>query len=459
MLVDLIAILLALLLSALYSISPYVIHHSKYTLANLDLQYIYFLLSIVWYFSTQSTRLYDDPRSKLYSVDAYNILKNIFFQLICLILLLFVIKERALTRTFVLVYFALVTVFIIMGKLFIRFALDKLAKRFMEANRVVIVGANELGGDVYKKLYNLSLGYHVVGYIDDEPENATGKNILGKVKDLETILSGQSIDMVIVALSKSKIEYLEKIIEICQNQIVEVKIIPDVASYYLRDYKYSYLGDIPVVSISIDRLSEPYWRFIKRFFDVIVTLVAVIMIFSWLFPLLLVVQKVFNPGPIIYKSERWGKGGKPFWIYKIRTMQNIDTSRLNDPNRIPTDRNDLRVTRFGRFLRKTSLDELPQFYNLLRGDMSRAGPRPLDSKEALLMKQILDNYMIRYHVRPGITGWAQINGYRGGTQNMSLMQKRIDIDNWYMHNWTIGLDIQIIFYTAIKLLKGDINAY
>jgi lipopolysaccharide/colanic/teichoic acid biosynthesis glycosyltransferase len=140
-------------------------------------------------------------------------------------------------------------------------------------------------------------------------------------------------------------------------------------------------------------------------------------------------------------------------------MQNIDNAKIDEPRRVPTDRNDLRVTKFGRFLRKTSLDELPQFYNVLKGDMSIVGPRPLDSKEAVLMKQILDNYMIRYHVRPGITGWAQINGYRGGTQDLLLMQKRIDIDNWYMHNWTIGLDIQIIFYTTVKLMTGDFNAY
>lgn len=456
---DLFALLLALILSALYSISPYVIHHSKYTLSNLDLPYIYLLLCIVWYLSARSTGIYNNPRSKSYSIDSYNILKNILFQVVCLVLILFVIKERALTRTFVLVYFALAIVFMILEKIFIRFVLGLLRKRFTEANRVVIVGANELGGNVHQKLCNSSFGYNVIGYIDDEPENATEKNILGKIKDLETILSGQSINMVIVALSKSKIDYIEKIIEMCQNQIVEVKIIPDVASYYLRDFKYSYLDDIPVVSVGIDKLSEPYWRLVKRMFDIITTLILTIVIFSWLIPLILIVQKIFNSCPIFFKSERWGKGSKPFWIYKFRTMQNIDSLQSNELKTVPTDRNDFRITKLGRLLRKTSLDELPQFYNVLKGEMSIVGPRPFDSKEAIIIKQILNNYMIRYHVKPGITGWAQINGYRGGTQDLLLMQKRIDVDNWYMHNWTIGLDIQIIFYTIVKIMMGDINAY
>ena len=140
-------------------------------------------------------------------------------------------------------------------------------------------------------------------------------------------------------------------------------------------------------------------------------------------------------------------------------MQLYDGEKIKEQRIVPTEINDHRITKFGKILRKTSLDELPQFYNVLKGEMSIVGPRPFDSNEAIIMKQILENYMIRYHIKPGITGWAQINGYRGGTRDLEKMQKRIDTDNWYMRNWTIGLDIQIIFYTTIKLLTGDINAY
>lgn len=458
--VDLIAILLALLLSAIFSISPYVIPYpNPYTIAGLEIWNIYLLLAIVWYFSARSTGLYDNSRSKLYSIDAYNILKNIFFQIVCLMLVLFIIKERALTRTFIIVYFTIVTIFIFLGKISIRLLLRIFREKFIDASRVVIIGANELGRNVYEKLCNNSVGYNVIGFIDDNPEAVKDKNILGTVSDIETIISQESVGLAFVALPNIDMETLENIIEICRKHIVEVKIIPDVASYYLRNFKYSLLADIPVVSVSIDKLAEPYWRAVKRIFDICITLFLTILIFSWFIPVIIILQKIFNPGPIYYKSERWGKGGKPFRIYKFRTMQLNDGGKINGQSIVPTEINDHRITKFGKILRKTSLDELPQFYNVLKGEMSIVGPRPFDSNEAIIMKQILENYMIRYYVKPGITGWAQTNGHRGGTRDLEKMQKRIDTDNWYMRNWTIGLDIQIIFYTTIKLLTGDINAY
>ena len=451
---DLGAILFALLLSAMYSISSYVILHSKYTIENLDIQYFFLLLAFVWYFSARSSGLYDTSRTKVHSIDAYTILKNIFFQSVCLIILLFIIKERSLTRTFILVYIFLVIPFIFLGKIGIQLLLRVFRKKFNDVSRVVIIGANELGQNVYEKLHNNSVGYNVIGYIDDNSEAVKDINILGNLSKLKIIITEESIDMVIIALSKIDIENLENIIETCRNQIVEVKIIPDLAWYYLRDFKYSFLVDIPVVSVIIDKLTEPYWRFIKRLFDICLTIFFVITIFIWFVPIIVLLQKIFNPGPIFFRSERWGEKGKPFWIYKFRTMQNFDGEKV-----VPTEKNDSRITKFGKILRQTSFDEFPQFYNVLRGEMSIVGPRPFDSKEAALMKGTLEQYMTRYYVKPGITGWAQINGYRGGTKDITQMQKRMDVDNWYMHNWTIGLDIQIIFYTTAKIFSGDINAY
>ena len=458
--VDLIAILLALILSAVFSISPYVIPYvNTYTFAGLEIWNIYLLLAIVWYFSARSSGLYNNSRSKLYSIDGYNILKNIFFQIVCLMLVFFIIKERALTRIFIVVYFAVVTLFIFLGKILVRSLLRIFREKYNDAGRVVIIGANELGRNVYEKLCNHSVGYNVIGFIDNNPEAMKDKNILGNISDLETILSKESIGIAFVALSNIDMDTLENIIEICRKQIVEVKIIPDVASYYLRNFNYSFLADIPVVSVSIDKLAEPYWRIVKRIFDICFTFFLTIIIFSWLVPVMLLLQKIFNPGPIFYKAERWGKGGTPFVIYKFRTMLLQDVKRTNEQTIVLTEVNDPRITKFGKILRKSSLDELPQFFNVLKGEMSIVGPRPFNSNEAVLMKQILENYMIRYYVKPGISGWAQINGYRGGTRDLEKMQKRIDTDNWYMRNWTIGLDIQIIFYTIIKFFTGDINAY
>jgi len=153
------------------------------------------------------------------------------------------------------------------------------------------------------------------------------------------------------------------------------------------------------------------------------------------------------------------KGWYPFYIYKLSTMSIHESQQLSVDTSFRTERDDDRVTTFGRFLRRTSIDELPQFLNVLNGEMSIVGPRPLEAQEASHMKQVLTRYMVRHYVLPGITGWAQINGYRGGTRETALMQKRIDLDNWYVSNWTLGLDLQIILITVFKILFRDSNAY
>jgi len=177
----------------------------------------------------------------------------------------------------------------------------------------------------------------------------------------------------------------------------------------------------------------------------------------WLVPIIMILQKMFNKGPIFYRSEREGIGEKYFMIYKFRTMRSASNSDAAEEK--PTSKHDERITKFGKILRKTSLDELPQFINVLRGEMSLVGPRPLDKRESLVLKNLITNYMIRHYVKPGLTGWAQVNGYRGGTEEVALMQKRIELDNWYIKNWSLGLDIQILLMTIRKIITGDSNAY
>ena len=456
---DLAAILAALLLSALYSISPHVIFHSKHTLAGLNLTYIYFLLCFVWYFSSKSTGLYDDLVAKPYSLETFNVLKNLVFQFLFLILILFAVKERLLTRIFVLSYSFMLVLIVMTEKVALRLLLTRIRTGIQRTGNVLIIGANDIGNNIYKKLVQPPLAYNVVGFIDDEKSGLCNGFKIEQLSNLDTMIKQGAIDMVITALPRTKLESLEYIISVCQNNLVEVKVVPDLAFYHVKGYNHSFLGDIPLVSIDVDRLLEPYWRIAKRMTDFILTALLVVAIFSWLIPLVMLLQKIFNPGRIFFESERWGKGGRAFIIYKFRTMDFHEDQQHTDHRSIPTERNDNRVTAFGRFLRRTSIDELPQFLNVLKGDMSIVGPRPFEAEEASQMRQILSKYMVRHYVMPGITGCAQINGYRGGTRNMSLMQKRIDLDNWYINNWTLGLDFQIILMTVFRLLVRDSNAY
>jgi putative colanic acid biosysnthesis UDP-glucose lipid carrier transferase len=322
-----------------------------------------------------------------------------------------------------------------------------------------MIGTNELSSYISKKLEHHLLGYNIIGFIEDEYWASFEGPVLGKISELESVISNKNVDMVIVALPKTKMHLLEQIISICQNQLIEVKIIPELVSYHLKRQNYIFLGDIPVVSVDINKLSDLHWRFSKRVFDIVLTIILSVFVFWWLLPLIIVLQKTFNPGPIFYKAERWGKNGKSFVMYKFRTMRPLNNDTIQDQKDSITERNDTRATKFGRLLRRTSLDEMPQFLNVLKGDMSIIGPRPFDTREAVQMKLVLNNYMVRHYIKPGITGWAQINGLRGGTSDLALMQKRIDMDNWYINNWAMSLDLQILIMTAFKFVTGDVNAF
>jgi putative colanic acid biosynthesis UDP-glucose lipid carrier transferase len=451
--------MLSLKLSVLFSLSPYVIPIHNVALVPLNLPYIYLLLCIAWYFSSKSMSFYNDPIAKPFSLEVVDIIKNITIQIIFLVLILFLIKEPILTRTFVFVYSCLLLIFLSMEKLLIRILLSSFKHKLYKMENILIIGTNELASYISKKLEHHLLGCNIIGFIEDEYWASFEGSVLGKISELECVISNKTVDMVIVALPKTKMHLLEQVVSVCQNHSIEMKIIPELVSYHLKRQNYIFLGDIPVVSVDINKLSDMHWRFSKRVFDIVFTIILSVFLFWWLLPLIMVLQKTINPGPIFYKAERWGKGGKSFVMYKFRTMKTSDTDHYHDRKETITERNDARATKFGRLLRRTSLDELPQFLNVLKGDMSIIGPRPFDTREAVQMKQVLNNYMVRHYIKPGITGWAQINGLRGGTSDLDLMQKRIDMDNWYINNWTMSLDLQIVIMTAFKFVTGDVNAF
>ncbi len=218
-------------------------------------------------------------------------------------------------------------------------------------------------------------------------------------------------------------------------------------------------GDIPVVSFSRDKINELHWRILKRTFDLAFIGVLFILVLWWLWPLIYVLQKTLNPGPLYYKVKRWGIGRQEFICYKFRSM--VSELSNTDPNgsHMQTTPEDPRVTKFGRFLRKTNIDEFPQFINVLKGEMSVVGPRPHDVAENLEIKDRIKSYMSRYLIKPGVTGWAQVNGLRGGTRDFGLLQKRIDYDLWYIKNWSFWLDIRIILKTIWLTVRGDPKAY
>ena len=283
---------------------------------------------------------------------------------------------------------------------------------------------------------------------DNHPEGTEYKGIkvIGKVDDLMTILPENKLDEIAITLGLDEYDRLEYIVSMCEKSGVHTKFIPDYNNIIpTKPYTEDVQG-LPVVNIRHVPLLDPFNRFMKRTEDIFGAIVAIVL-FS---PVMLIVSaiiKITDPGPLIFKQERIGLKNRPFYMYKFRSMV---VQEDTDEEKGWTTKNDPRVTPIGKFIRRTSIDELPQFFNVLKGDMSLVGPRPERPQFVEKFKEEIPRYMIKHQVRPGITGWAQVNGYRGDTS----IKKRIEHDLYYIENWTIGFDFKIIFLT---FFKGFIN--
>jgi putative colanic acid biosynthesis UDP-glucose lipid carrier transferase len=306
---------------------------------------------------------------------------------------------------------------------------------------------------------NDHFGYRCVGFVDEQTNPYLNGQYLGKISDLSRILEDHDIDDVIVALPEAQDTEMEKIIITSEKEAKRVRIIADCHRFGTSTASMNLFGTFPLLTIRTSPLDDPAEQGLKRFFELCFTIVLFITVFWWLFPIIALLIKLSSPGPILFIQERQGLNNKKINCYKFRSMaSNNDTLDANG-RYLQATPNDSRVTPIGRFLRKTNLDELPQFFNVLMGDMALVGPRPHPIPLHQESKNTIQNYMLRHVVKPGITGWAQVNGYRGETRIPGQMQKRVDFDLWYIENYSIWLDCQIIFQTLMNMIKGDKNAY
>jgi putative colanic acid biosynthesis UDP-glucose lipid carrier transferase len=261
-----------------------------------------------------------------------------------------------------------------------------------------------------------------------------------------------------VAFDAAEEAKITSIVEICEQFPVMVRLIPGYHNFLGSRCSVSLFRDFPVITVRRNPLDEMQWRFVKRSFDIVFSICFLVLIASWLFPLLAILIKLGSPGPVFFKQERWGKKNKRIICYKFRSMIKEKTGEKQETFKQAVQ-SDPRITRIGSILRKTNMDELPQFLNVLLGEMSVVGPRPHPTPLNIQSSSEIDRYLLRHLVKPGITGWAQIHGYRGNTQDQELMQKRVHHDIWYIENWAFTLDLNIIMLTVLNMIKGEENAY
>lgn len=293
-------------------------------------------------------------------------------------------------------------------------------------------------------------GYRFQGYFSDKKQNS---EIVGKIEDLKTFVLEKNTDEIYCSLNEVSNEKLKELVEFADDNRKAIKFIPDSKEIYSKNLKIDYYELFPVLSLQKTQLHNPTIKGIKRGFDIFFSLMVILFILSWLIPVISILIKLESRGPIFFKQGRPGLDEQEFFCYKFRSMQ------VNQTTESEASKNDPRVTKMGRFMRKTSIDELPQFFNVLRGDMSVVGPRPHLWSQNKSYASKVKKYMVRHYVKPGITGLAQVKGFRGEIETDDDMINRIKFDVFYIENWSIIMDIKIIIQTVVNIFEGEEKAY
>lgn len=413
------------------------------------------LLLIVWYFSAKINGVYDNiTLSPFLRFTA--IAKIVFIQAFTQIIFIFAAKELLFTRIFVLYYSVILLILITVKTYIVTRYFRTGKKKEGNLNRLLIVGTGDLALNFYNQFSSYSnLDYKVAGFVDKESNLAPDGLYLGKFDNLKQIISENSIDDVVLALEINEMDTYYHIIRICNNAAIRVHILPDFFRYMTKNLTLSAFDDFPIITLRSTLLEQFHWKFLKRSFDILFSLIVLLFVASWLFPVIAIIQKATSRGPVFFIQDRIGRKNKLFRCFKFRTMT-VDHKRELTFN--PTLKNESNITRLGQFLRKTNLDEFPQFINVLLGDMSVVGPRPHAIQFDKKYSEFVEEIKLRHTVKPGITGWAQIHGLRGDSlneeENKIKTRERIEHDIWYIENWGFGLDIQIIFLTVFQVVKG-----
>lgn len=401
-------------------------------------------------------QFYSPKRRKNYSYDLLKIIQIQTFSFLGLLSMFYFLREEHISREFLIIFFTLNIIAIAAYRYCVKSVLAAFRRRGYNKRFVLIVGAGSVGRSFCKNLKrHPELGYEVLGFLDDYQdahplEYRSMKPIIGKLNDLQRILEQEPVDEVIMALPLDAHMKYAEIIEVCERAGVKTLIIPDFFDLLPARPFFDNFAGIPLINVRDVPLDELSNRILKRTFDIMFSIFAIIVT-SPVMLLVIIGIKLTSPGPVLFKQERMGLDRKTFDMYKFRSMH-LSTDQVADTEW--TVKNDPRRTKFGAFLRSTSLDELPQFFNVLLGHMSVVGPRPERPYFVEQFREDIPKYMIKHQIRPGITGWAQTNGLRGDTS----IEDRIRHDIFYIENWTFIFDLKIIMKTILKGLVNK-NAY
>ena len=387
------------------------------------------------------------------------VLRNMVpFVLLSICLLLLFHFEFSYSRLFGLFYIILILV-IVSYRLAFRYFLELYRKQGGNVRKVILIGSHENMQELYHAMTDdPTSGYRVLGYFEDFPSDRYPSDVLylGHPQEVNNFLEQNvgRVDQLYCSLPSARSAEIVPIINYCENHLVRFFSVPNVRNYLKRRMHFEMLGNVPVLSIRREPLELLENRVIKRTFDIVCSTLFLCTVFPFIYIAVGIAIKMSSPGPVFFKQKRSGEDGKEFWCYKFRSM------RVNTQcDTLQATEHDPRKTRIGEIIRKTSIDELPQFINVFKGDMSIVGPRPHMLKHTQEYSQLINKFMVRHFVKPGITGWAQVTGYRGETKELWQMEGRVMRDIWYIEHWTFLLDLYIMYKTVYNAIHGEKKAY
>ncbi len=369
---------------------------------------------------------------------------------------LFLQQETSISRLFFVCMVACFGLGLLLNRFFHLFLYHYYRNKPYITRKVLIIGYNQRSKKLMSYLEQQPVNTHIIGFYEEEKNmrELTPYPVFTSRNNIIQVSVQEQVTEIYSTVTPEEDHSIYKLINEADQACIRFRIIPNLDQFIRRPVRVDYIENMPVLSLRNEPLEDIGNRIKKRVFDILVSSLVIVLLLSWLVPVLAILIRLGSRGPVFFIQKRNGKDGKPFRCLKFRSMTVNKDSHLKQATK-----NDSRITRLGAFMRKTSIDELPQFFNVLKGNMSVVGPRPHMLKHTRDYSRLINQFMIRHFVKPGITGWAQVNGYRGETKTTEDMSNRVKYDIWYLENWSLLLDMRIVFMTALNIVKGEKNAY
>ncbi|SDW69812.1 undecaprenyl-phosphate glucose phosphotransferase [Flavobacterium degerlachei] len=423
-----------------------------------EVQTISLLTNLFWIFILFYKDAYRIIRIERIETILTRMMRHILIHTSLIAVFVGLLKYSTVSRLRLLYFYLVFFVFLFISRVVFMKFMKYIRAQGYNFKNVIIIGANDKGENIRKFLSrDLTYGYRILGFFDDkvDPFAPISGQLLGGLDAIHEYVVNNNVDEMFIALHNDNLKTIHELTALCERYMIRIKFIPDFQQYTrARKVQISFYGNTPVLMLRKEPLEGMPNLLLKKAFDLVFSFAVIVLIFPWLFPIIILMIKMDSPGPVFFRQRRSGRDNEDFWCVKFRTMQ---VNKLSDS--MQATLGDSRVTKMGAFMRRTNIDELPQFFNVLWGTMSVIGPRPHMLKHTEQYSELINNYLVRHYAKPGISGWAQVNGFRGETKELIEMKDRVDYDIWYIENWSLLLDIKIIYLTVYNIFKGEEKAY